>query len=128
LSRWHTVKVDPEILYTGVEGIFAGGDVVSGPATVVDAMAQGKTASAMIHNHIQGLPLKREYSVTRPAIDVELVELSDEEIEGLHKPSMPTLPAEERLQTFAEVGLGFAAQTAVAEAKRCVRCDKETED
>ncbi len=128
LSRWHTVKVDPEILYTGVEGIFAGGDVVSGPATVVDAMAQGKTASAMIHNHIQGLPLKREYSVTRPAIDVEVVELSDEEIEGLHKPSMPTLPAEERLQTFAEVGLGFAAQTAVAEAKRCVRCDKETED
>ncbi|UCC70976.1 MAG: FAD-dependent oxidoreductase [Gemmatimonadota bacterium] len=128
LSRWNTVEVDPETLYAGVEGIFAGGDVVSGPATVVDAMAHGKNASRMIHNYIQGLPVKRGYSVTRPAIDVEVVELTDEEIEGLQKPGMPLLPVQERLDTFEEVALGFSAEMAMAEAKRCVRCDKESAD
>ncbi len=128
LSRWSTVEIDAETMYTGVEGIFAGGDVVTGPATVVDAMAHGKIAAQMIHNYIKGLPVKRQYSVTRPAMDVEVIELGDEEIEGMHKPGMPLLPVEERVGSFKEVQLGFTAQLAMAEAKRCIRCDQEAED
>jgi NADH-quinone oxidoreductase subunit F len=126
LSRWATVEVDPQTLYTGVEGIFAGGDVVSGPATVVDAMAQGKIASQMIQAYLQGQPIERRYSVTRPAMDVDVVELSDEEIQSLCKPEMPMLAAEERVRNFREVELGLSSEMAVAEAKRCIRCDKET--
>lgn len=128
LSRWSTIEIDPETLYTGVEGIFAGGDVVTGPATVVDAMAHGKIAAQVIQSYVQGLPVNRQYSVTRPALDVEVIELSDEEIEGLHKPAMPLLPVKERVGNFKEVQLGFTAELAVAEAKRCVRCDQEAED
>ncbi len=115
-------------MHSGVEGVFAGGDVVTGPATVVGAMAHGKIASQMIHNYIQGTPVERHYSVTHPALDVEVVELADEEIEKLHRPSMPLLPVEERIGNFKEVELGFTAEMAVMEAKRCVRCDKETEE
>jgi NADH-quinone oxidoreductase subunit F len=128
LSRWSTIEVDLETLHAGGEGIFAGGDVVTGPATVVQAMAHGKTASQMIHNYIQGIPIERQYSVTRPAMDVGVVELTDEEIEKLHRPEMPLLPVEERTGNFKEVELGFTAEMAVMEAKRCVRCDKETEE
>ena len=128
LSRWNTLEVDPETLYTGADGIFAGGDVVSGPATVVDAMAHGKTAAQMIHTYIQGQPVVRHYCVTRPALDVDVVELTDAEIETLHKPDMPLLPLPERLGGFREVLLGFDTEMAVAEAKRCIRCDKETEE
>jgi NADH-quinone oxidoreductase subunit F len=128
LSRWNTLEVDAETLYTGAAGIFAGGDVVSGPATVVDAMAHGKTAAQMIHKYVQGQPIVRHYGVTRPALDVDVVELTDAEIETLHKPEMRLLPLPERLGGLREVQLGFDAEMAVAEAKRCIRCDKETEE
>jgi NADPH-dependent glutamate synthase beta subunit-like oxidoreductase len=80
VSRWNTLEVDPETLLTGADGVFAGGDVVSGPSAVVSAMAHGKTAAKMIHKYLQGQSVEREYQVTRPAIDVELTELTEEEI------------------------------------------------
>ncbi|MCP4201489.1 MAG: FAD-dependent oxidoreductase [bacterium] len=126
LSRWGTVEVDPETLFTGIDGVFSGGDVVSGPNAVVPAMADGKLAARMIHRYFQGLPLEREYSVTRPAFDVELIELAEEEIETLRRPLMPVLPPDERVTSFHEVQLGLTPEMAIAEAKRCLRCDKES--
>jgi NADH-quinone oxidoreductase subunit F len=128
ITRWSTIEADPETFHTGIEGLFAGGDVVSGPSTVVDAMAHGKIAAQMIHNYIKGHPVTRQYRVTRPALDVAAVELTDEEIEKLHKPQMPLLPIAERAGAFKQVQLGFNREMAVAEAKRCIRCDREAED
>ncbi len=125
LTRWNTITVDPETMYTGMEGVFAGGDVVTGPSTVVQAMAHGKIAARMIHLYVQGQQVRREYRVTRPAIDVEVTALTEEEIEQLRRPGMPELDVVDRLEDFREVQLGFTAQMAVAEAKRCVRCDRE---
>ena len=127
ISKRNTVEVDPETLYTSLEGIFAGGDVVTGPKTVTEAMAHGKIAAQMIHKYIQGEPVRREYKVTQPAIHVEVVELTDEEIEQLEKPEMPTLPIDER-RNFKEVELGFTREQAINEAKRCLRCDMEREE
>jgi NADH-quinone oxidoreductase subunit F len=127
LTRWNTVTVDAETMYTGMEGIFAGGDVVTGPSTVVQAMAHGKIAARMMHLYIQDQPVRREYRVTRPALDVEVTELTEEEIERLRRPSMPELEVEDRMQDFREVQLGFTAEMALAEAKRCVRCDREAQ-
>lgn len=127
LSKWNTIEVDSETLSTNEEGIFAGGDVVTGPKTVTEAMAHGKIASRMIHKYIQGKPVRREYKVTRPAIRVEPVELTDEEVAELEKPSMPVLPIEKRTGNFEEVELGFKKEMAIGEAKRCFRCDLEEE-
>jgi NADH-quinone oxidoreductase subunit F len=128
LSRWGTIDVDPETFQTADEGVFAGGDVVTGPSTVVQAMAHGKIVSRMIHNHIQGLPVKRQYDVTRPALDVEVTELGEEEILALHKPAMPELSPDERVGNFREVQQGLTPAMAVTEAKRCVRCDQEAKE
>jgi len=125
ISKYGTIEVDPETFSSGMDGIFAGGDVVSGPNTVTAAMAHGKIAAEMIHKHIQGLPVEQQYKVTRPAIHVEAVELTDEEIEELRKPAAPLLPLEERPGNFKEVELGFTEQMAITEAKRCLRCDLE---
>ncbi|MFC1692562.1 NADH-quinone oxidoreductase subunit NuoF [Candidatus Latescibacterota bacterium] len=127
ISKWNTIEVDPETLYTNEEGIFAGGDVVTGPKTVTEAMAQGKIAAQMIHKYIQGEPVLREYKVTKPAIYVESVELTDEEIEQLERPEMPSLPIEKR-RNFKEIELGFSRERAINEAKRCLRCDLEQEE
>jgi len=124
-SEFNTIEVGGDTLYSGVDGIFAGGDVVSGPNAVTAAMAHGKTAAKMIHKYIQGQPVEREYRVTRPAIRVDPIELTDREIEELQRPSMPLLPLEERSGNFKEVELPLAPEMAIREARRCLRCDLE---
>ena len=125
ISKYGTIEVDPETFNSGMDGVFAGGDVVSGPNTVTAAMAHGKIAAEMIHKHIQGLRVEQQYKVTRPAIHVEAVELTDKEIEELQKPAVPLLSLNERSGSFKEVELGFTEQMAITEAKRCLRCDLE---
>ena len=124
-SRYNTIEVSPDSLCTGIDGVFAGGDVVSGPSTVTAAMSHGKLAAQMIHKYLQKRPLEREYKVTRPAVRVEAVELTEKEIDELQKPAMPVLSPDKRAGNFAEVELGYTEEMAMAEAKRCLRCDLE---
>ncbi len=128
VTKWNTIEVDPETLLTNVEGIFAGGDVVTGPNTVTEAMAHGKIAAQMIDKYIRGDKLERIYKVTRPALRVEALELTEEEIKGLKKPEMPSIPVAQRIGSFKEVELGFTEADAISEAKRCLRCDLEREE
>jgi NADPH-dependent glutamate synthase beta subunit-like oxidoreductase len=125
VSSWSTLEVDPETLITNVDGVFAGGDVVSGPNTVTAAMSHGKIAAQMIDKHVNGQPLERKYEVTRPAARVDAVELSEEEAQTLKKPEMPAIPVDQRTASFKEVELGFGEAAAIKEAKRCLRCDLE---
>ena len=127
LTEWNTLKVDQETLYTGKEGIFAGGDVVTGPKTVSEAMAQGKIAAESIHKYLRGESLERKYEATRPIIDVEPIELTEEEIEKLKRPETPSRSVAERITSFHEVESGFTREMAISEAKRCLRCDLKEE-
>ncbi|MHC4412264.1 MAG: FAD-dependent oxidoreductase, partial [Planctomycetota bacterium] len=124
-TKWNTIEADPETFYTGVDGVFAGGDVVSGPDTVTKAIANGKIAASMIDKFVKGQPLIREYKVTRPAIKVEAVTLTEDELGTIKVPVIPVLPIDERQLNFKETELGFTEEMAVNEAKRCFRCDLE---
>jgi NADH-quinone oxidoreductase subunit F len=128
ISKWNTIEVDPETLLTNVDGIFAGGDVVTGPNTVTEAMAHGKIAAQMIDKYIRGDKLERKYEVTRPAVHVEALELTEEEIKSLKKPEMSSVPVAQRIESFKEVELGYTEAQAIAEAKRCLRCDLERKE
>ena len=55
VSGWAGIVADPRTLATGRAGIFAGGDVVSGPKTIIDAVAAGRRAAASIHEHLAGV-------------------------------------------------------------------------
>ncbi len=125
VSKWNTLEVDPETLLTNVEGIFAGGDVITGPNTVTEAMAHGKIAAQMIDKYIRGEKLARKYEVTRPAVHVEPIQLSEEEVKSLKKPGMPSTLVAQRIENFEEVELGYMEADAITEAKRCLRCDLE---
>jgi NADH-quinone oxidoreductase subunit F len=128
ISKWNTLEVDPETLSTNIKGIFAGGDVVTGPNTVTEAMAHGKTAAQMIDKYIKGEKLERKYKVTRPALYVEAVKLTEEETKSLKRPKVQSLLVEQRLKDFSEVELGFTEADAILEAKRCLRCDLEAKE
>jgi glutamate synthase (NADPH/NADH) small chain len=51
-TRWGTLEADPDTLETTMKGVFAGGDIVTGAATVISAMGAGKTAAASIHEYV----------------------------------------------------------------------------
>ena len=56
VSGWAGIVADPGTLATGRAGVFAGGDVVSGPKTIIDAVASGRRAAASIHEYLAGVP------------------------------------------------------------------------
>lgn len=128
ISKWGTIEACPETMVTNIEGVFAGGDVVTGANTVIDAMGAGKIAAEMINKYIKGEKLEREYQVSRPSMYVPPVELTEEELEHADRPAIPHLSAKKRKGTFAEVELNMTEEMAVQEAKRCLRCDLDTED
>jgi NADH-quinone oxidoreductase subunit F len=126
VTKWKTLEINPETMETNVPGIFAGGDVVSGPATVLEAMQAGKLAAESIHKYLRGESLEREYKPTEPRLEVPPAELTPEETAELERPKMPSLRVDERKGNFKEVELGFSKEIAIKEAKRCLRCDLET--
>jgi len=130
-SKWNTLVNDPETCRTNRPGIFAGGDLVTGPNTVVDAVASGKTAASSIDQYLSGKEIKRVYKITRPSQYIEPVEFSEEEMDALstaRRPEMPELSPEKRKYNLREVNLGLTEQQAIGEARRCLRCDLETKD
>jgi NADH-quinone oxidoreductase subunit F len=122
-TAWNTFEVDPNTLQTSIPGIFAGGDAVTGPASIIEAVAAGQRAAASIDKYFKGEKLGWRFKSVRPKQMVEEIELTDEEMETLKREKMPCLKAAERAKNFKEVELGFDEDTCVNESKRCLRCD-----
>jgi heterodisulfide reductase subunit A len=116
-TGWGTLSVDQVTLQTNIEGVFAGGDVVSGPADVIAAIAAGKEAATSIDRYLRGGDLKEG----RPTPIKRVAEVSKKGVEAKARQAMPTLDVEKRAG-FAEVELGFDEKTAIEEAKRCLNC------
>jgi NADH-quinone oxidoreductase subunit F len=103
---------------------FAGGDAVTGPATVIGAIAAGHQAADDIDAAIRKANNEPAYEKpAREKIDVPLV--IDEETVETPQAHMPEMNAEKRKMSFAEVELGFSREEAIKEACRCLRCDAE---
>ncbi|MCP3914898.1 MAG: FAD-dependent oxidoreductase, partial [bacterium] len=126
-SRWGTVNVRPGTFETTVPGVFAGGDVVTGANNVIEAMSAGKHAAAMIAMYLRGEQPARDYAVTRPSTYRPPEVLTEEEVETADRPAIPVLPPAQRVNNEQEVDLRLPEAVAVCEARRCLRCDLETE-
>jgi len=126
VTKRGTLVVDPETLVTAREGVFAGGDSVTGPATVIEAIAAGKLAAEFVDKYLKGESLERKYEVTEPSLFVEPIELTEEEIATADtRVKMPCLEPEKRIVSSEEVESGFSKDMAQKEARRCLRCDLE---
>jgi NADH-quinone oxidoreductase subunit F len=120
--RGDTLVVD-EAFSTTRPGVFAAGDAVSGPATIVEAVAQGNLVAAAVAHWLQTGQLVKPY-LEPDRTDVPLgYDLAD--YAGRHRAPTPRRPVDEREQNFREVETGYDEQVALAEARRCLRCDLE---
>jgi NADPH-dependent glutamate synthase beta subunit-like oxidoreductase len=120
----NTIIVDIETLATSKKGVFAAGDVVTGPASVVQAIAVARTAAIAIDKYLGGkglLPIE-EVRVNEPTSRHTFLERWQQKDKRV---KMPSLSTEKRLQGFDEVELGLSQVMAVAEGQRCWRCDLE---
>lgn len=126
LTEWKTLSVDQETFETGRPGVFGGGDVVSGPSTVIGAVAAGKKAANMIHRYLSGKILKTSKAPVLPTTYVEPAEIPEQE-EGktARRVAAQSRPAKSRVKNFDEVELCISEEAAVCEARRCLRCDLE---
>jgi NADH-quinone oxidoreductase subunit F len=117
------VKVDPKTLATSMEGVFAGGDLVTGPNTVIDAIAAGKKVAQVIDRYLRGEPLAEPAQVKLPTVFLEPAVVSEEELENASRVVPPVLPPKGRRKNFNEVERSLSEEQARAEARRCLRCD-----
>jgi NADH-quinone oxidoreductase subunit F len=124
-SSWGTIKINEESFITSREGVFAGGDVVSGPSTVIAAIAVGKQAAVMIDRYVSGKLMKVLPKVKLPSIYVEPFMEVDEETGESYRLELPLLPVAQRKTCFAEVELCPSEEMVLTEARRCARCDLE---
>jgi NADPH-dependent glutamate synthase beta subunit-like oxidoreductase len=125
-TRGGTIKVDQVTLKTDENGIFAGGDVVTGAASVIEAIAAGKRAARSIDNYLKGIPL----AVGQTGERRTQYKFTDEEIKTLKKqvPVQNRVPGivlapKERIKNFAEVELGLHPAQSQQEARRCLKCE-----
>jgi heterodisulfide reductase subunit A len=116
-TRWGTVVVDPTTMETNIEGVFAGGDVVSGPADVIGAIAAGKEAAISIDRYIVGADLKEG----RPRPRQKVTDVSKTGVTRKARAIPRELEVGKR-NSFAEVELSFDEKTAMEEAARCLNC------
>jgi NADPH-dependent glutamate synthase beta subunit-like oxidoreductase len=114
VSERGLLAADPITGMTQIPGVFTGGDVVSGPWTVVEAVAAGKRAARSIDQFLRANQRRQEP-------EWKGVDFASKDEERKDREPMPRLSTPERKRTFKEVNLGFSEEQSIREARRCFR-------
>lgn len=119
MTDWGTFVVEATTGMTKLPGVFAGGDVVRGPDTAIWAIADGKRAAVSIDRYLGGT------GELNKGEEIEIPKAGDEDSPDEHmRFERRMLSADERRANFKEVSKGYHKLNAMAEAMRCLRCDR----
>lgn len=115
------ITTDPLTFETSMTGIFAGGDVVSGSASIAEAIGSGREAARSIDRYLNG----RDLRLGRLGRDKKFKMITSPQME-IYDPAartlMPHLEPSARVQSFNEVQAGFTEDMTVQEGNRCIMC------
>jgi len=114
------IKASNSTLETSKKGVFAGGDIVTGPASVIGAIAQGRVAAAAIDRYLGGKGQIEE--ALAPIEEMDPLFGEDANFSEKKQPAMPELEVNKRQGNFTEVEFGYSEQAAIDEARRCYKC------
>jgi heterodisulfide reductase subunit A-like polyferredoxin len=123
LDRWERIKVDPETLQTSLPDVFAGGDVVTGPSLIVNAIGQGKRAAFYMDRYLSGQDLKAvPFETPMPVVDKNEVIGRQKTYSRLEPVKARGLDPAERVRDFREIEMPLGEEEARASASRCLDC------
>lgn len=120
LNKNKTVKADVETLLTNIEGVFAGGDLVSGPASAVEAIGQAQKAASAIDKYLGG----DGYLYDKKGFEIPVTYNEDAYLETRKIFRESGLPVEKRCCTNEEVYETISKEAAIEESKHCLHCDR----
>jgi len=121
ISASGLIQVKEGTLETNIPGIFAGGEVINSPSSVVDAIEMGRKAASSIDKFLGGNGEIEEFLLETDIPDPNLGR--DESFYDKSRVQMPLLSLKQRQSSFNEIELGFDETLAVEEANRCLKCD-----
>jgi len=125
LSRWNTAESAEDTMYCGYGNVFAGGDFRRGPATAIEAIADGRIAARSINHLLNGEMLEEREPTFNSKKAEKLADVDPKEFEQYEKKAralMPEMDPKERATSFEEVETGFDEEAAREEAARCLEC------
>lgn len=122
-TRRGTIDVNMVTMETSLEGIFAAGDAVTGPATVIEAIGGGKRAAEAIDRYLLGIPQPLMPPVPVRRRRESCIEVPAGTKTVIKRPTMDMLNLDRRRTTFQQVELGYTENMVREEARRCLRCD-----
>ena len=122
-TRRNTIDVNRACMETSIQGVFAAGDAVLGPATIVEAIGGGKKAAQAIDRYLSGIPQPKLPPVPVRRGRLDFLEVPASTKMSLKQPEMPLLNFNRRRVTFQQVELGYSENAVREEARRCLRCD-----
>jgi NADPH-dependent glutamate synthase beta subunit-like oxidoreductase len=121
ITREGTFNVDRVSYMTNRPGVFAAGDAITQPVSVIDAIGSAKQAAAGIDAYLRAVPAE-EVPVSARQVPIAQRELLPEDWTRKPRHASPTISMARRLRSHAEVELGYDAEEAMAEAQRCLMC------
>ncbi|MBZ5638724.1 MAG: FAD-dependent oxidoreductase [Acidobacteriia bacterium] len=124
LTRWQTIQTNEGTGETSVDGVFAGGDVVTGAATAIEAIAAGRRAAHAIDAYLTGgkaRPEPKEFVSRKDTFAKVSVADLRSPAPSRRRP-MPLLSVEDRVRGFMEVEQGYTPEDVEKEARRCLEC------
>jgi heterodisulfide reductase subunit A len=123
LTTQNTIKVNPATMQTSLPHVFGAGDAVTGPATVIEAVAAGHKAVAAIHRYLcdedRHQILKQADVQSPPGNNWKPI---PENMESTPRVVSTQLDPQQRVKSFHEVDHNFSEEAARAEASRCLDC------
>ncbi|HNX25191.1 MAG TPA: FAD-dependent oxidoreductase [Spirochaetota bacterium] len=121
-TEFGCLVADDVTLQTAEHGVFAGGDNVTGPASVIEAVASGKRAAESIERFVNGKDMftNRFESSIKPVPEDLLPDASD--VVMKERAAAVELPVKDRILNFKEVESAFSIEQAISEAERCLNC------
>jgi formate dehydrogenase beta subunit len=126
VTKWNTVVADSYTGATGRPGVFAGGDCVTGAATLIEAVAAGNRAAISIDRHVRGASIELDTAQKMERLLGSIRTYDPQEKiplpKGLPRQGFSHIPVEVRIKTFDEVEKVMTARSATTEAARCLRC------
>jgi pyruvate/2-oxoglutarate dehydrogenase complex dihydrolipoamide dehydrogenase (E3) component len=120
-GRGNTIRADADTLATSQPGVWAGGDAVTGPDSVIRAIAAARKAASSIDRYLGGDGIIDEELTQERQIGM-CAGMTEEDFAGRTRVEMPCLTPEQVTSNFTEVELGLTEAGAVAEGKRCFQC------